>query len=326
MAKTDQLIELSGIPRSTVFRFLRGGNVREPARSAILGAMQRLNMPFERHAVHAGKTLRILVKRDFKAFKGYGLAIAGFMERAEAQGFRVNLKAGSPHDPDADLGRDAPAGVLMLGLTVEEEEYEIEQCRRAGVPQVFVNRVFDDPLVSWVSCDLRRAAAEAVEHLLALGHRAVGTWGVTATSRLDRAKREGFLDALRARGLADGGLALEADRHGDLEEALAGLIRTGRLPSAWFCGSDEHALRFMKVAKENGVRIPDDVAVASMDAVDASEYVSPALTSVRMPFQAEGAAAFDVLKRLIENPDERSVRVVLRHELIVRESCGAARR
>lgn len=326
MSKTQDLVTLSGVSRSTVFRFLRGENVRPSARAAILKAMQRLNIPHEEHAVRTGEVFQISIRHDFKSFKGYGLAISAFMNRAEAYGFQVTLRAGDPSGAGARYADRSsggrPVGVLILGKTIAEEEEESHRLTEDGIPHVFVNRVFDDPAKSWVSCDLRAAAREAVGHLIGLGHREIGTWGIPDTYRIDRDKRRGCLDAFELRGLPVPDCLLEFRRHGDLEEAVTELIERGRLPGAWFACSDEHAMRFMKVARDHGIRIPEDIAIVGMDDVEPAEYFNPSLTTVHMPFHDFGSAAFDVLKHLIENPNEASHRVIMRHRLVIRESCG----
>jgi len=329
MANTDDLVTLSGVSRSTLFRFLRGGTVRPPAKEAILSAMRQLDMPYEPVQIHKGKTLQISVRHDFRSFKGYGQAIAGFMARAEAQGFQVNLRTGNLLDPENPASAKRKHlvksdGVLIIGMTRDEEDYEIRCYREAGIPHVFVNRNFEDPSVSWVACNLRLAARDATDHLLDLGHAAIGTWGLTAESRLDADKRKGFIEAFAARGMAvDETVCLDMHTHGDMETAVQKLMDEKKMPGAWFCCSDEHALRLYKLARSNGIRIPEDLAVVSMDDAETSEYLTPALTTIRMPFQREGAIAFDILTQLMKNPEEESVRILLKHRLIVRESCGA---
>jgi len=325
VTQADDLVRLSGVSRSTVFRFLKGDSVRPQAREAILAAMQHLNISHDDHAVHKGKTLQIRIRKDFKAFKGYNLAMAGFVSRAEKHGFAITIQTGTIRDsadPSERKPPTRPAGVLILGMSIEEEEVESGYFREAGIPHVFVNRVFEDPKKSWVSCLLRQAACEATGYLLDLGHRDIGTWGVVSSSRIDREKRLGYFDAFRLRGLEPSGPCLEMDTHGTLPEAAERLIAAGDLPSAWFCPSDEHALQLYRTAREKGVRIPEDLSVVSMDDVESAEYLMPPLTTVRMPFQAEGAVAFDVLKHLMENPAVESHHVVLKHELIIRDSCA----
>ncbi len=324
MSSTDDLIRVSGVSRSTLFRFLRGDSVRPWAREAILLAMQQLNIRHEDHSIHKGSTLLIAIRPDFKSFKGYDLSIAGFINRADPEGFHVQLRTGTGASIFDGGKRSAkPAGVLFLGKTIQEEEAESAQLRDMGIPHVFVNRVFDDLKHSWISIDHREAAREAVSHLFNLGHSEIGTWGITHTYRLDRDKRIGYLRAHEDRGVPVPASCLDFRDHGDLEEAVQKLIDEKRLPSAWFAASDEHAMRFIKVARDNGIAVPKDVAIVGMDDVDPAEYLNPSLTSIHIPFREAGSAAFDVLKRLIENPLEESVRVVMRHHLVIRESCGA---
>lgn len=328
MGKVEELVQESGVSRSTVFRFLRGESVRARAKDSIVAAMEKLDIPYEHRPSAPGGVLQIAIRSHHRAFKGYGLAISGFMKRAEQNGFTVQLRAGHPQDLEARRRRprdgEEPAGVIVLGMTMEEEEFEIRKLREQRIPHVFVNRMFEDPSVSWVSCDLPRAAKEATEHLLSLGHREIGNWGVTETIRIDRLKRSGYMEALEEAGVFRPEFALEMHRHGDLEDAIHTLIEAGRLPSAWFCSSDEHALRLIRAVRKKGLRIPEDLAVVGMDAVDDGEFTYPSLTTVGMPFDEEGEIAFEVLKRLMDNPGEVSVRVVLKHRLIVRESCGTA--
>ena len=78
MALTDELVKQAGVSRSTVFRFLRGENVRPAARQSILAAMKHLNMEPADYAVHEGRTILVSVGPGFESFKGYDLAITGF--------------------------------------------------------------------------------------------------------------------------------------------------------------------------------------------------------------------------------------------------------
>lgn len=324
MSRTDDLVRHSGVSRSTVFRFLRGENVRPAARQSILAAMNRLNIEPEEYAVHEGKTILISVRPAFQAFKGYDLAVSGFMNRGESQGFRFELRGGSAPSAYGDQGSNTHlAGVLFLGRTAPDEDAESAWLHERGIPHVFVNRVFDDTTTSWVSVDHHRAARDAVFYLFEQGFTEIGTWGHSSMFRVDREKRVGYLRAHEERGLPVPESCLDLDQHGDLEEAVQGLIDARRLPPAWFAASDEHALRLIKVVRENRMSVPDDIVIVGMDDAGQAEFMNPSLTTIHIPFRAAGAAAFDVLKHLIENPHEESVRIVMKHHLVVRESCGA---
>ena len=185
-----------------------------------------------------------------------------------------------------------------------------------------VNRVFHDSVTSWVSVDHQAAAQDALTYLMDRGFTEIGTWGHTSEFRVDKEKRLGYLAAFRERDLPVPESCLSFDEDGDLEPAVERLIEERKLPPAWFAASDDHALRLIKVVRQYGVRVPDDIAIVGMDDAGQAEFMNPSLTTIHIPFRAAGAAAFDVLRDLIENPEEESLRVVMKHRLVIRESCG----
>jgi DNA-binding LacI/PurR family transcriptional regulator len=218
---------------------------------------------------------------------------------------------------------DDLAGAVFLGRTIPEEKAESDRLRRNAIPHVFVNRVFHDMEMSWVSVDHYAAARDAVFYLMDKGFTEIGTWGHTSLFRVDLEKRRGYLDAFKERGLPVPDSCLSFDEHGDLEFAVERLITEKKLPNAWFAASDDHALRLTKVTRQFGINVPNDIVIVGMDDAGQAEFMNPSLTTVHIPFRAAGAAAFDVLRDLIENPQEKSIRVVMKHRLVIRESCGA---
>jgi LacI family transcriptional regulator len=107
-----------------------------------------------------------------------------------------------------------------------------------------------------------------------------------------------------------------------IESLLAGGVK---LPRAIVCANDQTALGVMHALARRGIKVPQDVAVTGFDDVPVARHLHPPLTTVRQPMQELGARAFDLLYSRISSsagkPD-----VVLPVQLIVRESCGCARR
>jgi DNA-binding LacI/PurR family transcriptional regulator len=326
MATIDDVARVSGISRSTVFRFLNGSQIRPVARDAIQGAMRELNYFFDPRGSRSDIVLIVSLKEHFEGVTVYGDMIAGIMNRAAGLGLAVQQHVGpGPLAPEAERAHEGKkrVGALLIGKSASEEDAESAELVAAGVPHVFLNRVFDEPDRSFVSIDLRRAAREAVDYLLSLGYGDVGTWGCPAEYRVDRAKLEGYREAFAARGLPPPASCFVQERDGELEPLARRLLAEGRFPRAWFGLSDMHLMRLVTVLREAGLEIPRDVALVGMDDQEASRFFSPPLTTVRIPFRQGGASAVDILLGLIENPAERSIHMYLKHELIVRESCGA---
>jgi LacI family transcriptional regulator, repressor for deo operon, udp, cdd, tsx, nupC, and nupG len=171
--------------------------------------------------------------------------------------------------------------------------------------------------------DLRKAAKDATEHLISLGYNDIGTWGRPKDYPLDREKLAGYREAFQAHGLPVPSSCYTYEEHGDLETIVRPLFASGRHPKAWFGMSDAHLMRLVRIIGEFSLRIPEDIALVGMDDIESSKFFTPPLTSVRIPFRQAGSSSVDALLRLIEDPEEISVRIVLRHSLVVRESCGA---
>jgi LacI family transcriptional regulator len=73
-----------------------------------------------------------------------------------------------------------------------------------------------------------------------------------------------------------------------------------------------------------GLLIPEDVAVVGYGDIDVSAYLSPALTTMAVPYEEIARAAMDLMLRQIGGQDAAE-QVTLRSRLIVRESCGEDR-
>ena len=95
-------------------------------------------------------------------------------------------------------------------------------------------------------------------------------------------------------------------------------------PTAVIAISDKTAFGAMEAIREAGLKIPDDIAIASIDNTLESGYTRPPLTTVNIPKFEIGVLALQKLHRLIQGEDTIPVKTIVYSELIVRESCGAA--
>jgi DNA-binding LacI/PurR family transcriptional regulator len=327
MATIDDVVRVSGVSRSTVFRFLNGSQVRPAARGAIQGAMRELGYSYDPKRNFGDFLLIVSLKEHYEGVVVHSEMVAGIMAMSSSLGLHMKMHIGPGRilsgEAERLLAERGRVGVIFVGKSDADEEEESAELVAAGVRHVFINRVFEDRSRSFVSIDLRKAAREAVEHLLDLGYDEIGTWGCPGEYLLDKLKFEGYRDAFASRGLAPSKLCFSLGEDGDLEDVARRLLDEGRFPRAWFGLSDTHIMRLGVVLRERGLRVPEDVALVGMDDQETSKFFSPPLTTVRIPFRQAGAAAVEILLGLIENISEESVHMFLKHELVVRESCGA---
>jgi LacI family transcriptional regulator len=193
------------------------------------------------------------------------------------------------------------------------------------IPFVSVGK-YDDERVHYVDTENAAGTQMAVEHLIRLGHRRIGTITGPMDMIAGQERLGGYRQALEAHRIPmDEDLIVE----GDFSEGSGALGMQKLLsasPSAVFAASDMMAIGALKTLRQAGLQVPQDVAVVGFDDIPLASALEPTLTTVRQPIERLGAMSVEVLLgRLQEEPDECSAthKIILPAELIVRESCGA---
>ncbi len=161
-------------------------------------------------------------------------------------------------------------------------------------------------------------------HLIRLGRRRIGHIAGPLNTGVGCDRRQGYINAHLGRGLTvDEGLIVE----GDFSET-SGYLATRRLLEkgidAIFAASDTMAFGALRMLRETGRNVPQDVAVVGFDDLEAAALTQPPLTTVRQPIRQTGIAAVETLLDIVNNGDETVQRVILPTQLIIRQSCGAA--
>src|SRR6185437_325074 len=178
--------------------------------------------------------------------------------------------------------------------------------------------------VPLVGSNHRAAARVAAEHLIRLGHTAIGTVTGPFRRQVSRSRLHGYEDALRAAGIEPGeDLAVESDwTPGGAAVATRLLLQREPGITAIFVHSDTMAIGVLSALAAAGRQVPTDVAVVSCDDMPFAEFLIPSLTSLRVPFAETGEQAVELLLRRIAGEPVPDEPVLLPVELIVRDSCG----
>lgn len=323
MPKTEDIIQKSGVSRSTVFRFLRGDNVRPEARTAILKAMHELGYS-TRELFLKDVVFEISVAKDFEKFKGFTEVIQGITERAEVKNVKIQLAIRTGEQIRKDYERwsekNGTKGVIIIGKDWDNETLEAQWLRDKKIPHIFVNRVIEEPDISYVAVDVRKAACDIVEYLINKGCRKIATLGYPGTLRIDRDKLAGYDDAFEKKGLkADEKYKFILEEDDSSADAIEKILNMEDIPDAFFGICDSYAMEFINRAREKGFRIPEDISVVGMDDLDIAQYFKPALTTVKTPFRELGMLAVDYLLQILTE-DLVSVKSIVKHTLHIRES------
>lgn len=95
----------------------------------------------------------------------------------------------------------------------------------------------------------------------------------------------------------------------------------GKFPRAIVCGSDEVAVGAMCYLNENGIQIPEQVAIISIDNIELAAYTNPPLTTINVQKKAMGYRAVEMIINDSVGQDDKAVCITLPTEIIERKSC-----
>ena len=213
----------------------------------------------------------------------------------------------------------------MLVMTTHVEAPSMLDSHAPDVPIVFMNSNMGGSAYDAFDIGNQSGARTVVEHLISNGHRRIATITGPTDSTDVQQRLAGFREALAA-----GGLDPDAATHvyGDFTQASgyeAGqkILTLDSLPDAVFACNDYMAIGAMAALQEQGVRVPDDIAMAGFDDIPSARYANPALTTVRVPVYDLGReAAKRLLTRLTDTVDHSPLDRRFEAELVVRASSG----
>ena len=219
------------------------------------------------------------------------------------------------------LGQLNPSA--LIGLDVDPDPGTIAAYKAANIPIILYNE--EAPGVSTISVDNVVGGRIAAEYLIAKGRKkiAIVSGRTKILGSLNAEQRQnGFFQAMSAAGLSvPPGGKIEVARYTreDGIEVMPKLLEIG--VDAIFCAAgDNTAIGLLSVARERGVRIPDDVAVIGFDDLFIAQVSTPKLTTVRQPLKemAEAAYKMAVTQRIeiLLKPQK----VVFKPEIVVRQS------
>ena len=235
---------------------------------------------------------------------------------------------------DNDAEREAEYLSLLLeqrirGVLVTAVDYQnmrLKSLRDHGVPVVFLDRASKGE-GAWcsVGVDDVEGGFLAVSHLIELGHKRIAFAGGAPPIPQVNDRRQGAVNALEAAGVVDELHVMETPTL-DLQQGrllasrLLGLPKRRR-PTAVFCANDLLALGLLQELTQQGVRVPEDMAIVGYDDIEFAAAATIPLSSVRQPRAFLGETAAELLiEETMPGSKHKHQRIRFTPELIVRQS------
>jgi len=315
----------AGVAVSTVSRALSNPDrVSERTREHVRAVAERMDYRPNRiaQALPTGsmRMLGLLVP-DITNPHHFGL-VRGAEAQARAAGYTLVL-GDTQGVPELEAEHAHRLGSAVDGFVLASPRGTDESLRQLGGrrPVVLYNREL--PGLRSVVTDAGDAARQIVDHLGALGHRALTYLAGPADSWADGVRHRAVAEHARAAGITlrslgpfaptlDGGTAAaEAAAAGDPDA------------TALVAFNDLLAIGVLRRLERRGIRVPDDVSVVGFDDIFGSDFCHPPLTTVTAPVEEAGRRLVDAL--LAAPGAAFAERTVLPATLLVRDSTAPPR-
>jgi LacI family transcriptional regulator len=336
MPTLEEIARASQVSRSTVSRVINNDpHVSDATRARVLDIVRRLG--YHPNAIArslaAGRThiIGLLVPSGIATAFGdpfFPVFTEAMASTCNIHNYSVMLWLAEPEYErrmiSQILGNGLHDGLIVSTIHLPDEI--VDALMRAALPFVLIGQHSREVAAHYIDVENYQGAQEMTMHLLRLGLQRVAHICGPLDTVCAQHRRNGFLDVMRARGHAvDPRMIAE----GDFTEVSGYYAMSALLPmrpDAVFAGNDLMALGALRALREAGRRVPDDVAVVGFDDVAAAAAADPPLTTVRQPTARMAVVATQMLINVIEQQDTLKHRIVLPTELVIRKSCGAARR
>ena len=331
----------AGVSRSVVSYVLNDGprKVAEETRERVLKAIEELGYRPNEHAqrlkqgtdvatnsigIVTGGTGYQLLERPY-----YNILISSLYEHAYQQKQQISFLAywDALKDPiffNKHIHKNEISSLIfVLPSLIPQTKSDQTLLKQAidRIPNIICleETVYDLPAVTF---DRAESARMVMQHLISLGHQRIAYIGVN-DQRLTGYKHSLFENDISYDGQLVDFISATKPPAESAYKIVARMIEQEVKFSAIFTATDEAAIGAMAALKDYGLRIPDDIAIASIDNLEISSMLRPALTTVDIPKRMLAKFAVQAIQNQKDSEMDRSVSMVVPTKLIVRDSCGS---
>jgi DNA-binding LacI/PurR family transcriptional regulator len=333
MAHTmNEVARRANVSPSTVSRVLSKSPYISPnTLKRVMEAVEELNYHRNVHArrLATGKSdlFGLVISEITNPF--FPELIRGFQTAAWDNGFDVLLLNTEYSQKRTDLIiqkliESDVRGVSIMTSSIDNSA--TSSLTEAGIGVVFCNLVPPGKLVSNVSINYERGIHQAIEHVVALGHRRAAVIAGPATNRTAANIEKALVSGLVERGLQPSAVT-HSNYHLDSgASAVKAILAVDDIPTVIFCGSDLIAMGAMLALEEAEVEVPRDVSIVGIDDISFAVLTRPPLTTISVPREELGVVSFQALDKLAKLKRQRGADYSLETNLVIRKSTDVARK
>jgi DNA-binding LacI/PurR family transcriptional regulator len=211
----------------------------------------------------------------------------------------------------------------LISISKETTDYtHLKSIADSGIPLVFFDRVPDGFDSDSVIIDDKKAAYNAVCHLIGTGCKRIAHLAAPDSLGIGKCRLEGYKEALKDHHMPfNGDYVMVADSFDLATVATRKLVQLPSPPDGIFAVNDLTAVGVMKTLQKMGIAIPEKVAVMGFSAGSYSDITTPTLSSVdQHGYEMGTKAATVLLERILAQRTGHGETFYIDTNLVIRES------
>ncbi len=325
--------KLAGVSQTTVSIVLNDSqlvSISDETRKRVLDAAMELGY-IQNHFENTRATKKIAVLiNELNEYDPFMNAVKSLREHLTAQGYIVSyFETLNSRDQEELLLKEIRshgyAGLIYCSSMLRELPADTPDM---GLPTVMLNYFGNDylPVPTIIPAE-ESAAFKVITHLIDNGCKKIGVITGESWMEANRRRVAGVKRALDRAGLslAEDCVYEGAWRIDRSYQATMQLIEQHKDLDGIFCFSDEMTMGCYMALKELGIKIGQDIAIASNDNRSFAKDLSPTLTSIELPYGDMGLKAAQMLLEIIKTKESDIQEITVFGSLSVGESSQLVR-
>ncbi|MEO7215429.1 LacI family DNA-binding transcriptional regulator [Mucilaginibacter sp.] len=326
-----QLAETLKLSTATVSKALQNSHeISEATKGRVFELAKSLNYrpnPFARGLRrHKSNTIAVILPEIADNF--FAQAINGIEEMARQQGYHLIIYLS--HDSSEReaffindlLGRYVDG--LLISVSFDGIDFTHLDEIQGKLPTVFFDRTYSGSLLHVTNNDFE-SAYQATKHLFECGCRQISFLSILQGLEVGNQRLQGYLSALQDCGLMlNPSLIINCSNNKDDNQAKLQHLMKVIKPDGIVSSVEKLAKLCYYTCNDLGITIPGDVKIVSFSNLDSASLLNPSLTTITQPAYEIGKQAATMLFKVLKNNNYEAENMVLRSELIKRQSTNVS--
>ena len=300
------IAELAGVAKSTVSRYLNGGNVSEKTKEKIRKVIEETNYEPNLFAqsLKAKKTNFIgVIAPTLDSFVTSTVLMA-IDEELRKRDYTTLIISTSKHvdreiESLVSLSRQKVDGIILIATGVTAEH--IETIHSIDIPVLIIAQEAEQ--FNCIINDDYQAGFEMGQYIAEKGHKSVAYLGVTESDiAVGQMRKQGIIEGLAKGGVRDIKTYLTEFNFQDASRVTQQLLDSFE-PTAIICATDTIAFGALKTLLRVGKKVPEDVSLAGFGGYNISEVIHPSMTTIRFNNVATGVMAANTIVRMTDGEE-----------------------